>query len=117
VVVVEKPSRGPPAPVDDVHEMSQSMVDTVTKWYPSTGDVDDEFRYVYEHSPGAAGTYGASGLSPPQLTGPGPSGSPESNVRRVGVAMTVAQTGPIEALTDTDLHESLLTRKSSGTWT
>jgi hypothetical protein len=44
VVEVEKPSRGPPAPVDDVHEMSQSMVDTVAKWYPSTGDVDDEFR-------------------------------------------------------------------------
>jgi hypothetical protein len=32
VVEVEKPSSGPPAPVDDVHEMSQSMVDTVAKW-------------------------------------------------------------------------------------
>ena len=29
---VEKPASGPPAPDDDVHEMSQPMVIVVRKW-------------------------------------------------------------------------------------
>jgi hypothetical protein len=53
---VEYDASAPPAPVDDVHEIDQSIVIRVRKWYPSTGDVDDAFRYVYEHAPGAVGT-------------------------------------------------------------
>jgi len=72
---------------------------------------------VYEHSPGVAATYAAIAASPAHDTDPAPAGSPGSNVKRIGWAMTVAHTGPIEAVTDTERHESPPARKSTGTVT
>ena len=69
---------------------------------------------VNEHSPGSSGTYGAVAAAPLQLTGPSPFGSPGSNVSTVGVAVTVAHTGPADAETDISRHELPPARKSSG---
>ena len=69
---------------------------------------------MYEHAPGTSATYGATGPSPPHDTGPGPAGSPGSNVNDSGRAVTVAHTGPTDAVTDTGRHESAPARKSSG---
>ena len=70
---------------------------------------------MYEHAPGASATYGATGPSPvARPPSPGPAGSPGSNVNDSGRAVTVAHTGPIDAVTDTGRHESAPARKSSG---
>ena len=73
--------------------------------------------YVYEHTPGTAATYAAVGPSPAHDIGPGPAGSPGSNVNLFGAAVTVAHTGPALAVTDTVRHESPPARKSNGVFT
>ena len=112
--MVANASSGPPAPVDDVHEICQSIVSDVMKLWPSTVDVDDAFRYVYEHVPGDFGSYMAIGPSPSQATAAGPFASPGSNVSLIGLAVTVAHNGPTDAVIETVRQLSPPARKSSG---
>ena len=72
---------------------------------------------MYEQAPGAAGSYPAIGSEPEQVTEPGFAGSPGSNDSEVGRAVTVAQIGPTDAVTDTGRQESPPARKSSGVCT
>ena len=106
-----------PGPSDETKLIVHSSDVEVVNVRPSA-PIADEFRYVYEHSPGRSATYGAAAPSGEHDTGT-PPGSPGTNVTNDGVAVTVTHADPktfvAEAVADTGANPS--NRKSIGAFT